>query len=252
MKQERNDEVEIDLREIMMALLGRIWIIILSAICVALAAFLVAKLLITPIYNSETKLYVMNRENEGTTTYTDLQTASQLTQDYVILVTSRPVLEEVISDLKLSISTAALESMITVSTPTNTRIIEIVVANEDASLAKEIADSLASSSSTQIRKVMNIEQVNVVEEGNYPTAPASPNVKIYVIFGALLGMFVSVLVVIIRFMMDDTIKTGDDVEKYLGLSMLAAIPYSEELDIVKNGSKKSKNNKSKNSSKKKA
>ena len=101
MKQERNDEVEIDLREIMMALLGRIWIIILSAICVALAAFLVAKLLITPIYNSETKLYVMNRENEGTTTYTDLQTASQLTQDYVILVTSRPVLEEVKSDLKL-------------------------------------------------------------------------------------------------------------------------------------------------------
>ena len=100
--------------------------------------------------------------------------------------------------------------------------------------------------------VMNIEQVNVVEEGNYPTAPASPNVKIYVIFGALLGMFVSVLVVIIRFMMDDTIKTGDDEEKYLGLSMLAAIPYSEELDIVKNGSKKSKNNKSKNSSKKKA
>lgn len=240
LEKQGNEEIEIDIKEILGLLFHRAAMIIVIGIIVALVAFLVSKLVLVPQYESSTKLYVINRQDEGTTTYSDLQSASQLTNDYMILVTSRTVTEKVINELGLDITTEDLAKNIVVNTPTNTRILEISVTSDDQYQAKEIADKLAEVSAENICNTMQIEKVNIVEKANIPLEPASPNVMKNTFIGGVVGIFIAAIIVVIRFMMNDTILTSADVERYLGLSTLAMIPISEELYDGKSSKKKKK------------
>lgn len=236
----RNGEVEIDLREIFALLLDKLAIIALVAVLGAAVAFTFTKFLISPVYQSKTQVYVTN--NKLTTTdqinVSDLQSSNYLTKDYMILVKSNPVLEKVIADLGLKMSTTELAGKISVSTPTDTRILTIAVNDKDPMMAKKIADAVREASKAQIQSVMGIETVNTVEEANLPENSISPNTKVNVLIGFMLGFVIAVAVIIIRFMLDDTIKAQEDVEKYLGLSVLGLIPELETADNKKKKKKK--------------
>ena len=225
----RDDEVTIDLMELFSALWAKKTIIILSAIFMALVAFVGTKMFVTPKYTSVTKLYVMakNDDSSASTTYSELQSGSMLTKDYMELVKSRPVLEKTISKLKLDVTPEELAEMITTETPTDTRIMSISVTDDDPKEAKQIADTLRKAVSVQITEIMNADSVNTVEEGNLPTSPSSPNVKKNMMLGAMLGLVISMGFVVLIFLLDDTVKTPDDVEKYLGLNVLASLPIPE-------------------------
>lgn len=229
-----NDEITIDLTELLMALWSKIHIILMAGVLGALIAFVGTNLLLTPMYTSETKVYVLTRSDSTTgVTYNDLQTGTQLTQDYMELVTSRPVMEQVIAVLNLDMSPEQLQGMVSVETPEGTRILNIRVQSEDPQQAKEIADAIRDSVSIQITEIMDADAVNTVEEGNLPTSPSSPSIPRNVAVGALLGLVLAIGVIVLIFVLDDTIKTPDDVEHYLGLNTLTSIPISE-------GSKKGK------------
>lgn len=225
----QDDEVTIDLMELFSALWAKKTIIILSAVFMALVAFVGTKMLVTPKYTSVTKLFVMakNDDTSASATYTDLQTGSMLTKDYMELVKSRPVLEKTISKLKLDVTPEELAEMITTETPTDTRIMSISVTDDDPKEAKQIADTLRKAVSVQITEIMNADSVNTVEEGNLPTSPSSPDVKKNMMLGALLGLVISMGFIVLIFILDDTVKTPDDVEKYLGLNVLTSIPIQE-------------------------
>ena len=225
----RDDEVTIDLMELFSALWAKKTIIILSAIFMALVAFVGTKMFVTPKYTSVTKLYVMakNDDSSASATYSELQSGSMLTKDYMELVKSRPVLEKTISKLKLDVTPEELAGMITTETPTDTRIMSISVTDDDPKEAKQIADTLRKSVSVQITEIMNADSVNTVEEGNLPTSPSSPNVKKNMMLGALLGLVISMGFIVLISILDDTVKTPDDVEKYLGLNVLVSIPIPE-------------------------
>ena len=121
----QNDEVEIDIGHILSILWEKILIIIATGLIVGLAGFLISKFLITPKYESETKLYVLNRANDSATTLSDVQLSTQLTKDYQILVTSAPVMNQVIKELKLDMKASELASTISVDTPSDTRVLQI-------------------------------------------------------------------------------------------------------------------------------
>ena len=143
------------------------------------------------------------------------------------LVKSRSVLEQVISVLNLDMSTQELSSSVTTENKTNTRILTISVSNEDPELAQEIADALREAVSVKIREIMEIDAVNTIEEANLPSAPSSPNATRNTMLGGLLGVLVTAGIFVLIFLFDDTIKTPDDVEHYLGLNVLTSIPVSE-------------------------
>ena len=111
---EYDDEIIIDIGAMCQALLKKIHIILLAGILCASAAFGISKFMITPKYDSTTKILVISRQNEDMVTYTDLQLGTVLKGDYMQLVTSRTVLEEVIQELKLDMTTGKLKSFITV------------------------------------------------------------------------------------------------------------------------------------------
>ena len=243
----QNDEVEIDIGHILSILWEKILLIIATGIIVGLAGFLVSKFLITPKYESETKLYVLNRANDSATTLSDVQLSTQLTKDYQILVTSAPVMNKVIKELGLNMKASELASTISVDTPSDTRVLQITVTSDDPKRAKDIADKVAQVSSKKICDIMKIEQVNVIEEGSLSEEPAVDTVQKWTLIGLALGIVLSCAVIIIRSMLDDTVKTTEDVEKYFDLSTLAVIPISEEMDDGLGKNKKSRKTKKKRS-----
>lgn len=223
----RDDVIEIDLVELLGVILHNLWIIIVSGVIVAAAALLVSYFIITPKYESVTKIYVISKTNADTMTYSDLQAGSTLTKDYKELVKSRPVLEEVLAETGIDVELKDLEEQITVEVPTDTRIVSITVEDKDPYEARIIADSVRIAASKHIREVMDTEAVNVVEEASLPIEKSSPSILMNTAIGYAVGLFLAIAIVIINYIMDDTIKTPDDVEKFLGVSVLGSIPYSE-------------------------
>ena len=223
----RDDVIEIDLVELLGVILHNLWIIIVSGVIVAAAALLVSYFIITPKYESVTKIYVISKTNADTMTYSDLQAGSTLTKDYKELVKSRPVLEEVLAETGIDVELKDLEEQITVEVPTDTRIVSITVEDKDPYEARIIADSVRIAASKHIREVMDTEAVNVVEEASLPIEKSSPSILMNTAIGYAIGLFLAIAIVIINYIMDDTIKTPDDVEKFLGVSVLGSIPYSE-------------------------
>jgi len=235
------DAIEIDLLELLSVLLGQIWLILGVGFMTALTAFLVSRYVVTPTYESITKIYILNKNDNTTVTYTDVQLGSQLTKDYAELIGSRYVLEEVIQNLGLDVTYKELQKKVTVSSPDDTRVIYITVKDQDQVTAMNIANSVREAASRHIENVMDIDAVNVVETANMPTEKASPGCVRWTLVGGLLGCFLVCAIVLIQFLMDDTIKSSEDVEKYLNLTTLALIPVQEdETDRAKRKKKNSR------------
>lgn len=222
------DEIEIDLVQIAKVLMSKIVVILAAGILLGIVALFVSKVILTPKYESTSKLYIINRQNEGQTTYSDIQSSTQLVKDYKVLVTSTPVVEKVISTLALDRTIEKLVEQITVSIESDSRVLEIKVIDQDPYTAKYITDALADISSDQITTVMKIEGVNVIEYGRVATTAAQPNTGRNVLIATMLGILISCAAVVIAYVMDDSIKSSDDIERYLGLSTLSLIPLSDE------------------------
>lgn len=222
------DAIEIDLLELLSVLLGQVWLILGVGLMTALIAFAFSRFVVEPTYESTTKIYILNKDENTSVTYTDVQLGSQLTKDYAELINSRYVLEEVIQSLGLDMEYKGLQGKVSVSTPDGTRVIYITVRDNDPVTAMNIANSVREAASRHIENVMDIDAVNVVETANMPTRKSSPSCTRWTLIGGILGGLLVCAVLLIRFMMDDTIKSSEDVEKYLGLTTLALIPMQED------------------------
>ena len=227
--QRSNEETEIDLAELFWVLWRKLPLMIAVGLFTALLAFGGSKFLVTPTYQSVTKIYILNKQDSSNTnvTYSDLQAGTQLVKDYAELIKSRFVLEAVIEQLDLPISYEQLSGKVAVSTPTDTRVISITVTDSSPVMAMKIANAVREAASIHIRNVMDIEAVNIVETANMPTYKACPSVGKNTMMGGILGILIVAAIVILSHLMNDTIQTEEDVEKYLGISTLAMIPLNE-------------------------
>lgn len=172
-----NDIAEIDLLEIISILLNRFWVIFGAALLAAAAGFMISKFVLTPTFESTTKIYILNKSENTTVTYSDVQMGTQLTKDYAELINSRYVLETVIGQLSLpEMEYKDLLKKVSVHTPTDTRIVSITVTDYDPQQAQNIANCIREVAGEHIQNVMDIEAVNVVEEANLPTVKAGPSV----------------------------------------------------------------------------
>ena len=222
-----SDEIEINLVEVFRVLMAKLPLMAVVGLLTALIAFLISTFAITPTYESTTRIYILNKQENASVTYSDLQMGTQLTKDYAELIQSRFVLETVIDTLGLDMDYSSLKGMVSVTATTDTRIISITVSSPDPVQAMDIANAIREAGAAHITSVMDLEAVNVAETANLPTQKASPSVLKNTLIGGILGVLFVAAVAVIRYLVDDTIKTSEDVEKYLGLSTLALIPMSE-------------------------
>lgn len=226
MNNERNDEIEIDLKELFFVLLGKIWVIILAtALGLGIAAGDTLAF-VKPVYTSTSTLYVLTKST-SITSLADVQMGTSLTQDYKVFITSRPVAEKVIKDLKLDTTYAEFISNVTVENPQNTRFLNITVSNHDAYMAKTIVDKLTDVAASRMAEIMETQAPNVMDYGHIAEHQASPSLTKNAVIGVILGFILSVGIVIILYLMNDAIHTTEDVEKYLGMNTLGIIPLEE-------------------------
>ena len=205
----------------------------------AAVGFAVSKFVLTPTYESTTKIYILNKSESTTVTYSDVQMGTQLTKDYAELINSRYVLEEVIEKLALAETEYQdLLDKVSVHTPTDTRIVSITVTDTSPRQAMDIANCIREVAGEHIQNVMDIDAVNVVEEANMPTDKAGPSVPKWTLFGGILGVLLVCVAILVHYLLDDTIKTSEDVEKYLGLSTLALIPVAVDENNAKQKTKR--------------
>jgi capsular polysaccharide biosynthesis protein len=226
-KREEDDELEIDLLEIGYALWKKIWLIILAAIIVGAGAGVYSKVILMPVYRSVSTMFVLSKETT-LTSLADLQIGSQLTNDYKVVITSRPVLQQVIDEIGLNMSYKELREMIEIENPSSTRILSIAVEDTDPVRAKSIADEVAETSSEYIADIMEMIPPKIIETGEVAEEPVSPNIIKNTLLGALAGAFAVCAVITLHVILNDSICTEEDVERYLELPVLAAIPDRTE------------------------
>ena len=222
----KNDEIEIDLLELLGVLIHRIWILILATVLGLSIAAGVTTLFIKPVYSSTSILYVLTKTT-SITSLSDIQMGTSLTQDYMVVITSRPVVQKVIDNLGLDMGYGELKSNVSVNNPANTRFLEITVNSGDAYLSKKIVDELADVSAERMAEVMETQAPNIMDYGQIPNSPSSPNLIKNSIIGAMIGFIIAAGIIIVIYLLNDSIKTSEDVERFLGLNTLGLIPLDE-------------------------
>ncbi|MFR3683970.1 MAG: YveK family protein [Enterococcus sp.] len=238
-----DDEIEIDLRELLFEMKKKIWFIIAGLLIGAAITGAYSKFLITPQYKSEAKLYVLSKETT-LTSLADLQIGSQLTQDYKILVGSRPVLQGVVDHMKLDMTYRKLEKKLTIDNPNNTRILTLTIKDPNPYLAKSIVDEVANTASDYIGEIMEMVPPKLIEDGEVASEKASPNVLKNTIIGGILGLLLVCGIIVVRVILNDTVKSEEDVSKYLDLPVLAVIPKKDGNEDRKKGQGKLKKSRS--------
>ena len=180
---------------------------------------------IAPKYEATAKLYIVSASNDSVVNLTDLQIGASLTADYEELVLSRPMLESVIHNLDLDVeSVGELESMITISNPGDTRILNITATSEDPKEAEQIANEMARLAVDWLPAIMESNTPNIAEEAVVPEKKASPSYLLNTLIGAVAFMALYFGLEVLKFVHDDTVRSAEEFERYFGIVPLAAIP----------------------------
>lgn len=230
-----DDEIVIDFWELFYEFKRRIWWILLAAVLGTGAAGAYSYYLLTPQYISEAKIYVLSKETT-LTSLADLQMGTQLTQDYKELIGSRPVMQEVINTLNLDITYRQLAEKLKLENPKDTRILYLIVTDPNPYMAKAIVDEIANAASDYIGEIMEMTPPKLIEDGMVATVQTSPNVKKNAAVGGLVMLVLACGVITLSVIMNDTIRSEEDVFKYLELPVLAVVPERKDSKVERSSS----------------
>ena len=222
-------EAEIDLIDLAWALLDKIHYIVLCFLIGAVIMNAYSYFLVRPTYKSTAKMYVVSASKNSVVDLDALNIGTSLTADYEQLMLSYPVLEQVINKLNLDMDSDTLAKMITLENPTDTRILNINVVSTDPKSARDIANTLKDVSVDYLPKTMSTNAPNVAQKAKLADHKDGPSYTKYTMIGALAGAFLYCMYLVVKYLMDDTIHTADDMEKYFDIVPLAVIPDVEEL-----------------------
>lgn len=216
-----------EIKEYLNIIIKRIWLIILLPILASLVSAYVSFYMLEQIYEANTTLYIINKPNdkEYTIVYNDLIMGQQLVKDYKEIAKSRRITANVIKELDLeNISPTALSNKINVNAKSDTRLIEIKVQDKSPQMAVDIANKLTEVFTEEIQEIMRLENVSIVDSAVLPSSPVKPNPKMNIAVAFVLGLLIALGISFAIEYLDDTIKTAEDIEKYLNLTVLGTIP----------------------------
>ena len=188
--------IVVNLRDILGYIFKNILIVILTALMCSMIGYIFTQKFVKHKYVSNTKLIIFTAEanNESQPSWDDLQLSFTLLTDCSLIVKSRDVLEDVIQELDLSISYSELLEKTDVSFMSNSRIIEISVTDEDPLQAMIIVKKLREVSMRYITDNLEVSGSKIIQKENIPHNPMPSYTRYYVMFGAIIGILVSSLV----------------------------------------------------------
>ena len=208
MNNQENQAVEIDVFAMLKTLWKRKFSIVLVALVFAIAAFGYSAFLAKKEYQSTSRIYVVSRQNQDNNALTnsDLQAGSYLVKDYREIILSQNVLTQAIEELKLDMTPAELSKKISVSVPTDTRILSITAKDGDPKEAARIANGLRNVAAEKIISVTKVSDVTTLDEAEVPQTPSSPNIRRNVLLGFIAGAGLMVVLMVVVEVLDDRVK----------------------------------------------
>ena len=241
-KDRRDEELEIDLLELFGYYMTKIWWIIGAFLLGALIAGLITHFAITPKYTATAKMYMVSSSSQSVVDLTDLNIGQSISSDYVELLKTRPIIESVIKEQDLDYTYGQLVGMISLSVINNTRIVQINVTSTDNEEAMNIANAIAEKGVKELPKVMETPEPHIAEYAIVPVNKSSPSLTKNTMIGALLALLIMLAIFTVRFLMDDTFKTAEDIEREFGVMPLTVIPEGiiEGLSDTESGKKRKK------------
>ena len=223
-KDRRDEEMEIDLLELFSFFMTKIWWIVGAFLLGALLAGLITHFAITPKYTATSKMYMVSSSSQSVVDLTDLNIGQSISGDYVELLKTRPIVEGVIQEQNLPYNYKEMLGMISLSIVNNTRIISIEATSTDKDEAMRIANALAEKGVSELPKLMETPEPHIAEYAIVPVTKSSPSLSKNTMIGALLAMLIMLAIFTVRFLMDDTFKYAEDIEKEFGVMPLTVIP----------------------------
>ena len=231
MNNQEKQAVEIDVFAMLKTLWKRKFSIVLVALVFAIAAFGYSAFLAKKEYQSTSRIYVVSRQNQenNALTNSDLQAGSYLVKDYREIILSQNVLTQAIEEFKLDMTPAELSKKISVSVPTDTRILSITAKDGDPKEAARIANGLRNVAAEKIISVTKVSDVTTLDEAEVPQSPSSPNIRRNVLLGFIAGAGLMVVLLVVVEVLDDRVKRPEDIEELMGLTLLGVVPDIKKL-----------------------
>ena len=223
--QEQEEDV-IDLMEIAHLLLHKWKILLVALLAGAVLGGAYCAFLLETTYRAEASLYITS--NESLLSFSDLQLSSALTEDYAYIIKSRTVLERVIDEQQLDMDYKDLDKLVSVTNPDSSHVIQIAVTTSDPQMSRNIANSLLNISADQINQIVGNGMPSVIDESViHSVVEEKPSMKKYCMLGGILAFVLAAGIMIVRMLMDTTIKSEEDIQRYLGVPLLSSIPYAK-------------------------
>ncbi|MBE7001274.1 MAG: capsular biosynthesis protein [Ruminococcaceae bacterium] len=223
--------IEIDLMQIVRNLLGNLKYIIVVTVLLGVLGYLGSEMLITPIYQASAKMIVNTRKDENQNVTNDqINSAKNLVKTYAVIICSRDVLNQVITDLSLPETCGQLAKRISVSAVNDTQVMQITVQHPNRDTALAIASKFLEIAPNAIVEKVEAGSVKTVEQAYAGSAPVSPSSTRNAVFAAMLGFILSCVVIVVITLTDNTYKTDMDIQRDLNIPVLGVIPAADGCD----------------------
>ena len=226
-----------ELREVLQAFKASWWLVVAAALVGALAALGVS-LLQTPLYSSQTQLFVSATDTVSTAdAFQGSQLSAQRVTSYAQLLTGEELASRVIDDLGLSKSPTALAGQITATAVTDTVLLDVTVTDPSAAQAQRIAESVGSQFSEMVTELETPDgddavspvRVRVTDRPDIATSPSSPQTLRNVALGLLVGLLLGAAGAIARVRLDRTVKDAEDAAELAGGPVIGVILRDDDL-----------------------
>ena len=239
-----DDVQEIDLIDLFGYYMSRLWLLIAAVVIGAVIAGAYTFYLVPNRFTAVSRMYMISASSSSVVDLSDLNIGASLSNDYVELMKSRPIIEDVINELGLGYTYEQVLDMIRLDVVTNTRIIKISATSTDPEEAMNIANQMARIAKIRLPKIMDAPSPSIAEEAVLPTQKSSPSLSRNVMMGSLVLLFLVLAFLTIQYLMDDTVQTSEDVEKEFGVLPMTVIPEGtiQGLKKVSDSTRRSRSN----------
>lgn len=229
-------EREIDLLELFYHLLDHWKMIAVFFLVGMIAMGTYTKFFMDKVYVAVAKMYVLS-SSDSVVNLSDLQLGSQLTSDYLQVFETHEVTNAVIKNLKLPYGYDQLQGMLSLSNTSGTRIINIKITSTKPEEAAAIANEFMDVASQYVADVMVTDRPTVLSVALVPDKHVGPNTVKNAMMGAIVGLVLSCGYLVVMFLLDDKVKSAEDIVKAAGIPVFAEVPTFEALSAPKRGSK---------------
>jgi len=230
------DEQTIDISALWLVIKKKMNVIVIVTLLITMIAGIATFFLVEPKYTSTVAVFindVKTTSSGGTESQTvnDINMYQKLVETYSAITKSRTVAEDVIAELNLDLSVGELQGMISSSAKGNTQFLNISITSNDREQAYKIANQMALSLKSVSKELRGADIVQTLDAANVPNSPSSPNLKMNIAIGFMLGLMISVFGVFILEFLDKTVKDPSNIIDGLGLTFLGSLPLVEDAEI---------------------